>query len=144
MVETQIMRISPWVLFLCASATGGFGCSAGAKSEKAIKADDLPESGEAADGAGWETASFPNADDCAEDGSRWLKLDRKSKSEGLLIAHELGRVPSLILSYTSPNASGCGSTLGAGDSVIIDYADEEKVKIHNNTNSAVYVRLVLL
>ncbi len=138
------MHVSPLALVLCASAVGGFGCSSGAKSEKAIRGDDLPGAGEAADGAGWETAAFPNADECAEGRARWLKLDRKSESEGLVIAHELGRLPAVIMSYTSPNASGCASTVGAGESVIIDYADAENVKIHNNTSVAVYVRLVLL
>ena len=113
------MQTHQWLLLLaCASTELGVGCSNADKTEKAIMAGDLPTSGDAADGQGWESAPFPSADDCAENKDGWLKLEGRGKSEGLVITHELGRVPSLLLAYTSAKASGCGSTLGAGGHTI--------------------------
>jgi len=119
------------------------GCTDDLKSERAVKLDELPESGPTADGVGWQSARFPNAQDCAEPKARWLKLEGNTKSEGLAIDHKLGRVPELILPYIAFGSDGCGSTLGAGDAVVIDYADDKLVRIHNNTGEYFFIRLVL-
>lgn len=128
---------------VCVLASWHFGCVNANKAERAVDSNELPWSGEAADGAGWQTAPFPTADDCAEKKASWLKLESKARSDGLVIAHDLGRAPDVVLPYTSPAASGCASKLGADDTVIIEYADEQHVKIRNNGTEVVYVRLVL-
>ncbi len=128
---------------VCVLASWHFGCANPNKTERAVDSEELPGAGEAADGTGWQTAPFPTADDCAEKKPSWLKLESKARSDGLVVGHDLGRVPDVVLPYTSPAESGCGSNLGAANTVIIDYADEQHVKIRNSGTEVVYVRLVL-
>lgn len=135
---------SAWLRTVCfVAVTPLFGCSGNPKSERAVKTDELPESGPTQDGVGWQSAPFPNADDCADPKARWLRLGGNTESEGLVIEHALGRAPELILPYIAFGSDGCGSTLGSGDTVVIDYADDKVVRVHNNTGEYFYIRLVL-
>jgi hypothetical protein len=119
------------------------GCDNTSSVERKVRPDELPAAGMTDDGEGWQSAPFPAAKDCGGSGGEWIKLKGKDKSEGLVIPHPLGRVPSMILSYLSFHADGCGSTLGAGDMLVIDYVDDREIKVHNNTEEYYYLRLML-
>ena len=142
-IDRSPMQAVAWV-GLCGIIALSFGCPGTSKTERKVGMSDLPSASETEDGLGWQSAPFPTMDECAEgDGPRWLKLEAKSDSEGLVIDHPLGRRPELVMPYIAFFADGCGSTPGGGDTLVIDYVGDTTIKVHNNTEETSYLRLLL-
>jgi hypothetical protein len=70
----------------------------------------------------------------------WLEFRGCSKYE---IQHPLGRVPTLIVGYTSFEEDGSFSTPGSGNSFVVEEAGATTVTVRNAQNQFFYLRLVL-
>jgi hypothetical protein len=121
------------------------GCDTGAKPERRVGASDLPGASVTFDGEGWQSAPFPTLEQCSgdEEPVRWIKVEGKGKSEGLLLAHPLGRIPDQVLAYIALDEDGCQSTPAGGETLVIDYVGPEEVRVHNKTQELFYLRVVL-
>jgi hypothetical protein len=97
---------------------------------------ELPCNMTKADGV-WEShPPSPNEDEQCY----WLEFRGCSKYE---IEHPLGRVPTLVVGYTSFEQDGSFSTLGSGNSFVIEESSASTVTIRNAQNQVFYLRLVL-
>lgn len=100
--------------------------------------EDLPCEMTNADGV-WESHPLPPIADEDEE-CYWLEFRGCSKYE---IAHPLGRVPTLVVGYTSFDQDGSFSTVGSGNSFVVQEASASTVTIRNAQNQFFYLRLVL-
>ena len=68
-----------------------------------------------------------------------------SSFEGVAYEFEnpLGRVPSLVVGYTSFEQDGRFSTVGSGNSFVVQEASASTVTIGNAQNQFFYLRLIL-
>lgn len=85
----------------------------------------------------WESHPFPPI---ADEQCYWLEFRGCSTYE---IVHPLGRVPSLVLGYTSFDQDGSFSTIGSGNSFVVEEANDSTVTVRNSQNQLFYLRLVL-
>lgn len=88
------------------------------------------------DGA-WESHPLPPI---ADEQCYWLEFRGCSTYE---IAHPLGRIPSVVLGYTSFDPDGTFSTIGSGNSFVVQEASDATVTLRNGQNQLFYLRLVL-
>ncbi|MGD8316888.1 MAG: hypothetical protein PVH21_02290 [Myxococcales bacterium] len=89
-----------------------------------------------ADGV-WESHPWPPI---ADEQCYWLEFRGCSEYE---IEHPLGQVPSIVLGYLSFDPDGTFSTVGSGNSFIVEEASDQTLKIRNTQNQVFYLRLVL-
>jgi hypothetical protein len=59
------------------------------------------------------------------------------------IEHPLGRIPALVVGYLSFEQDGRFSTIGSGNSFVVEEASDSTVTIRNTQNQLFYLRLVL-
>ncbi len=85
----------------------------------------------------WESHPLPPI---ADEQCYWLEFRGCSKYE---IEHPLGRTPTLVVGYTSFDQDGSFSTLGSGNSFVIEEANDSTVTLRNAQNQLFYLRLVL-
>ena len=85
----------------------------------------------------WESHPFPPIPD---EQCYWLEFRGCSKYE---IEHPLGREPSLVVGYTSFEQDGRFSTIGSGNSFVVEETSDSTVTISNAQNQLFYLRLVL-
>jgi hypothetical protein len=104
--------------------------------DRLVPLSELPCSMTNADGV-WESHPFPPI---ADEQCYWLEFRGCSQYE---FEHPLGRVPTGVFGYTSFEQDGRFSTLGSGNSVVIEEATASAVTIRNAQSQLFYLRLVL-
>lgn len=121
------------ILGLVATACGD---ECGDSEDRLVPASELPCSMTTADGV-WESHPLPPI---ADEQCYWLEFRACSKYE---FEHPLGRVPSLVVGYTSFEQDGRFSTVGSGNSFVVQEASASTVTVRNAQNQLFYLRLVL-
>ena len=112
------------------------GDECGNAEDRLVPTIELPCSMTNADGV-WESHPLPPIDD---ERCYWLEFRGCSRYE---IQHPLGRVPTLIVGYTSFDEDGSFSTPGSGNSFVVEEAGDTTVTVRNAQSQFFYLRLVL-
>ena len=117
----------------------GYGCGGGPcgrAEDRAVVTSDLPCSSMSTDGP-WESHPLPPIDDpeCF-----WLEFRGCSVYR---FENPLDRIPTTVVGYISFDANGTFSTVGSGNSFVLQEATESEVTIRNSQNQLFYLRLVL-
>jgi hypothetical protein len=124
-------------LALLPVALNGCGDPCGDPEDRLVTiADELPCSTTNAQGV-WESHPLPPITD---EQCFWFEFRGCSRYE---IEHPLGRVPRVVIGYTSFNRDGGFATVGSGDSFIVQEANDQTVTLRNAQNQLFYLRLVL-
>jgi hypothetical protein len=133
----RMLRFS-WLGLLALLALSGTACGdpCGAAEDRLVPMSELPCSMTNAEGL-WESHPFPPI---ADEQCYWLEFRGCSKYE---IEHPLGREPSLVVGYTSFEQDGRFSTIGSGNSFVVEETSDSTVTISNAQNQLFYLRLVL-
>jgi hypothetical protein len=121
------------ILGLVATACGD---ECGAAEDRLVPMSELPCSMTNVEGV-WESHPLPPI---ASEQCYWLEFRGCSKYE---LEHSLGRVPSLVVGYTSFEQDGRFSTVGSGNSFVVEEASASTVTVRNAQNQLFYLRLVL-
>ena len=121
------------ILGLVATACGD---ECGAAEDRLVQMSELPCSMTNVEGV-WESHPLPPI---ASEQCYWLEFRGCSKYE---LEHSLGRVPSLVVGYTSFEQDGRFSTVGSGNSFVVEEASASTVTLRNAQNQLFYLRLVL-
>jgi hypothetical protein len=121
------------ILGLVATACGD---ECGAAEDRLVAMSELPCSMTNVEGV-WESHPLPPI---ASEQCYWLEFRGCSKYE---LEHSLGRVPSLVVGYTSFEQDGRFSTVGSGNSFVVEEASASTVTVRNAQNQLFYLRLVL-
>jgi hypothetical protein len=124
------------LVLLLAVVGSACGDPCGDAEDRQVPLDELPCSTTNADGV-WESHPFPPI---ADEQCYWLEFRGCSRYE---IEHRLGRVPALVVGYTSFDADGSFSTVGSGNSFVVEAADTSTVTVRNAQNQFFYLRLAL-
>lgn len=135
MRELRSLWIAGGVLFLLLEAgCGGGPC--GDSEDRTVTAADLPCSTMSSEGL-WESHPLPPIDD---EQCFWLEFRGCSTYR---FENPLGEVPTSVIGYTSFEREGTFSTVGSGNSFVIQEATESEVTVRNAQNQLFYLRLVL-
>jgi hypothetical protein len=121
------------VLALCGTACGD---PCGKAEERVVPLSEMPCSMTSADGV-WESHPFPQI---VDEQCYWLEFRGCSRYD---IEHPLGREPTLVVGYTSFELDGSFSTIGSGNSFVVQETSDSTVTIRNAQNQLFYLRLVL-
>ena len=121
------------ILGLVATACGD---ECGAAEDRLVLMSELPCSMTNVEGV-WESHPLPPI---AFEQCYWLEFRGCSRYE---LEHSLGRVPSLVVGYTSFEQDGRFSTVGSGNSFVVEEASASTVTLRNAQNQLFYLRLVL-
>ena len=114
----------------------GCGDPCGRAEDRLVPVSELPCSAISTEGV-WESHPLPPI---ADEQCYWLEFRGCSRYE---IEHPLGRVPSVVLGYTSFDSNGSFSTPGSGNSFVVEEASDTTVSVRNAQNQLFYLRLVL-
>jgi len=120
---------------LCTFGTA-CGDPCGEAEDRLVPMTELPCNVTDANGV-WESHPLPPNE---EEQCYWLEFRGCSKYE---IEHPLGRVPIGVFGYLSFDPDGSFSTLGSGNSFVIEERSDSTVTIRNAQNQLFYLRLVL-
>lgn len=118
----------------CASACGDRPC-ANAEDRDVLQSE-LPCASLGDDGV-WESHPWPPIDDEA---CLWLEFNGCSIYR---FENPLGRAPTQVIGYTSFEPDGTFSTVGSGNSFVLQEATASEVTIRNAQAQDFYLRLVL-
>jgi hypothetical protein len=127
-----------WLGALALFALVGTACGdpCGDSEDRIVPTSELPCSMSNMDGV-WESHPLPPITD---ERCYWLEFRGCSTYE---IEHPLGRIPALVVGYTSFERDGRFSTIGSGNSFVVEEASDSTVTIRNTQNQLFYLRLVL-
>ncbi|MFW5920420.1 MAG: hypothetical protein ACOCUS_01170 [Polyangiales bacterium] len=75
-----------------------------------------------------------------QDGCPWMEYPSKT---ALVVPHDLGRQPDVVLPYISFDSEGRDATLGSGDVARILDTSDVTVTVGNATEQKLFLRLVL-
>ena len=117
----------------------GFGCGGGPcgdSEDRAVPLSELPCSSTSADGT-WESHPLPPITD---EQCYWFEFKPCSRYR---FENPLGEVPRTIIGYTAFEQDGSFSTVGSGNSFVLQEATASEVTIRNAQNQFFYLRLVL-
>jgi len=112
------------------------GDPCGDPEDRLVPLTELPCNMTNADGV-WESHPWPPV---ADEQCYWLEFRGCSQYE---IEHPLGRIPALVVGYTSFDPDGGFATIGSGNSFIVEEASASTVTIRNDQNQLFYLKLVL-
>jgi hypothetical protein len=115
------------------------GCGGGPcrnSEDRLVPLSELPCSTTNADGV-WESHPLPPI---VDERCYWLQFRACSQYE---IEHPLGEVPSIVLGYLSFDQDGSFSTVGSGNTFIVEEANDRTITIRNTQNQVFFLRLVL-
>ena len=121
------------ILGLVATACGD---ECGDAEDRLVPMSELPCSMTSAEGV-WESHPLPPI---ASEECFWVEFRGCSRYE---FEHPLGRIPTQVLGYTSFEQDGRFSTLGSGNSFVIQEASDSTVTVRNAQNQFFYLRLTL-
>ncbi|MFW2390406.1 MAG: hypothetical protein ACN4G0_18870 [Polyangiales bacterium] len=130
----RLARSMGLALLVLAGSACGDPC--GEAEDRTVTLAELPCNMTNAEGV-WESHPFPPISDSQ---CNWLEFRGCSKYE---VEHSLGRVPSVVLGYTSFDQDGSFSTVGSGNSFVVQAASDSSVTIRNAQNQFFYLRLAL-
>ncbi len=124
------------------------GCGLEEMHQRAVALDEMPCAGIDPVTGAWFSHPFPVAEvdgggmgDAGTAGScGWMRFGGR---EQLIVAHGLGRTPSVVLIYLAFMDSGIGGTLASGDLARIMAVSADDVVLENRTDESFYLRLVL-
>ena len=127
-----------WLGLLTLLALSGTACGdpCGAAEDRLVPMSELPCSMTSAEGV-WESHPLPPI---ASEECFWVEFRGCSRYE---FEHPLGRIPTQVLGYTSFEQDGRFSTLGSGNSFVIQEASDSTVTVRNAQNQFFYLRLTL-
>lgn len=116
--------------------TGCGGGPCGDSEDRTVPLSELPCSMMDENGL-WESHPWPDIEDeeCA-----WLEFRGCSTYR---FENPLDRTPTLVVGYTSFERDGRFSTIGSGNSFVIDEKNESEIVIRNAQAQLFYLRLVL-
>jgi hypothetical protein len=114
----------------------GCGAPCGAQEDRLVPLSEMPCSMTDAQGL-WESHPLPPI---ADEQCYWHEFRGCSTYE---FEHPLGRTPTLVVGYTSFEQDGQFSTVGSGNSFVVDELSDSTVTIRNAQNQLFYLRLVL-
>jgi len=127
-----------WILALIflGQFAGACGSPCGTPENRLVPLSELRCNMTQADGV-WESHPLPPlpSEQCD-----WLEFRGCSTYE---IEHPLGRVPSVVIGYTSFDANGEFSTVASGNSFVVQTANDSTITIRNAQDQLFYLRLVL-
>jgi hypothetical protein len=112
------------------------GDPCGDSEDRLVPLSELPCNMTNADGI-WESHPFPPL---ATEECNWLEFRGCSTYE---IEHPLARVPSVIIGYLSFDTDGEFSTIGSGNSFVVQAASDSTIIIRNTQNQLFYLRLAV-
>ncbi len=130
------------LVWLCGAGLamlGGFGCGdgpCGGSEDRTITMDDVPCSSMSAEGV-WESHPLPPI---VDEQCYWLEFRACSTYR---FDNPLAGVPTTIIGYTAFEQNGEFSTIGSGNSFVIQEATASEITIRNTQNQRFYLRLVL-
>ena len=142
MPETMAMRrgasgtlVAGLLVFLAVPAGCGEG-PCGRSEDRAVPLTELPCQRLSEAGA-WESHPLPPmvTEEC-----EWLEFRGCSR---YAFENPLGVVPTSVVGYLSFEPDGRFSTVGSGNSFIVDEVSDTEVVIRNSQNQLFYMRLVL-
>jgi hypothetical protein len=135
--KMPMVRFARWgALTLLGFVATACGDPCGNAEDRLVSMSELPCSTPGADGV-WESHPLPPVTD---EKCFWLEFRGCSSYE---IEHPLDRVPTLVVGYTSFDADGSFSTVGSGNSFVVEEANAATVSVRNAQNQLFYLRLVL-
>ena len=117
----------------------GYGCGGGPcgrAEDRTVVMNDLPCATMSADGP-WASHPFPPIEDpeCF-----WLEFRGCSVYR---FENPLDRLPTSVIGNISFDANGSFSTVGSGNSFVVEEVTESEVTVRNAQNQLFYLRLVL-
>jgi len=121
-------------LGLCAAlAAAGLGCDSAVADERIeVTAAELPASaGLDAEGV-WQSVGWT--------GDPWQRYPGRVT---LVLHHDLGRIPAVMLTYLAFDESGRGAGLAAGDMARVVEVTASTVTVRNDTEADFFCRVVL-
>lgn len=129
----NILWAAAAITLLPSVGCGGSPCD-GAET-RAVPLSELPCNMTNAGGV-WESHPLPPlADEC-----RWFEFRACSEYQ---FEHPLGEIPSTVIGYTSFESDGRFSTIGSGNSFVVDEVSESEIVIRNAQNQLFWLRLVV-
>lgn len=127
-----------WWMGAALALSVGAGCGGdpcAGSEDRAVSLSELPCSMMGASGV-WESHPLPPvSEEC-----RWLEFRACSTYR---FENPLGEVPKTVIGYTSFESDGRYSTVGSGNSFVVDEATESEIVIRNAQNQLFWLRLVL-
>ena len=117
----------------------GLGCGGGPcgdAEDRTVLLSDLPCSMTSSGGV-WESHPLPPI---ADEQCFWLEFRGCSVYR---FENPLGEVPTAVIGYTSFEQDGKFSTVGSGNSFVVQEATDSEVTIRNAQNQFFYLRVVL-
>lgn len=117
----------------------GFGCGGGpcdGSEDRTVLLSDLPCSTTGPGGV-WESHPLPPI---VDEQCYWLEFRACSTYR---FENPLGQAPTTVIGYTSFDQDGSFSTVGSGNSFVVEEATDSQVVIRNAQNQLFWLRLVL-
>ena len=134
----RMLRLA-WLCGAGLALVAGFGCGGGPcgdSEDRTVLLSDLPCSSMSTEGV-WESHPLPPI---VDEQCYWLEFRGCSVYR---FENPLGEVPATVIGYTSFEQDGKFSTVGSGNSFILQEATDSEVTIRNAQNQFFYLRLVL-
>lgn len=134
----QMLRLV-WLCGVALALVAGFGCGAGPcgnSEDRTVLMADVPCSSMSAEGV-WESHPLPPI---VDERCYWLPFKGCSVYR---FENPLGEAPKTVIGYTSFEQDGRFSTIGSGNSFVVQDATDSEITIRNAQNQFFYLRLVL-
>ncbi len=128
-----------WRIGAVVMLAGGFGCGGDPCSDaedRTVLLSELPCSSLDAGGV-WESHPWPPI---ADEQCYWFEFRACSIYR---FENPLPEAPTTVIGYTSFDSDGSFSTLGSGNSFVVEEATDSEVVIRNAQNQLFWLRLVL-
>jgi hypothetical protein len=140
MPTVSMKRLSwTWGCLAAFALSAASGCGdgpCGGSEERTLTAADLPCSSIDANGI-WESHPFPPL---VDETCNWLEFRACSTYR---FENPLAEAPTVVIGYTSFEQDGGFSTVGSGNSFVVEEATDSEIVIRNAQNQWFYLRLVL-
>lgn len=121
---------------LTLALASGCGDPCDNSEDRTVLLSDLPCATMDADGV-WASHPWPPIED---EQCYWLEFRACSTYR---FENPLGEAPTTVIGYTSFEEDGSSSTVGSGNSFVVQEATESEVVIRNTQNQLFWLRLVL-
>ena len=130
----QAWWLGPTLMLLVAVGCGGGPCDG--SEDRTVSLSEFPCSAADADGL-WESHPWPPI---ADEQCYWFEFKACST---YTFENPLAEAPTTVIGYTSFDPDGTFSTVGSGNSFVVDEVTESEIVLRNAQNQAFWLRLVL-
>jgi hypothetical protein len=130
----QAWRFGAALMLMVAFGCGGGPCAG--SEDRTVPLSEFPCSKMNADGL-WESHPWPPI---ADEECYWLEFRACSTYR---VENPLAETPTTIIGFTSFAPEGTFSTVGSGNSFVIDGVTDSEIIIRNTQNQIFWLRLVL-